>query len=194
MSAAAQLPHLMTVAEFLAWNSPAGSDPDRWELRDGHPIAMAPSSPRHGAIAAQAARLLGNHLDGHPRCRVVVEPGVQPRVRAAHNARIPDLGVTCTPIGADDRLMRDPVVLIEILSPSNPKDTWGNVWAYTTIPSVRELLVLHSMTRRAELLVRQPDGSWPADPAVLLAAGDDPVMLASIGFTASLAEFYRTVE
>ena len=29
MSAAAQLPHLMTVAEFLAWNSPAGSDPDR---------------------------------------------------------------------------------------------------------------------------------------------------------------------
>ena len=176
MSAAAQLLHLMTVAEFLAWNSPAGSDPDRWELRDGHPIAMAPSSPRHGAIAAQAARLLGNHLDGHRRCRVVVEPGVR------------------TPIGADDRLMRDPVVLIEILSPSNPKDTWGNVWAYTTIPSVRELLVLHSMTRRAELLVRQADGSWPADPAVLLAAGDDPVMLASIGFTASLAEFYRTVE
>jgi hypothetical protein len=123
----------------------------------------------------------------------VVEPGVQPRVRAAHNARIPDLGVTCTPIGVDDRLMREPVVLIEILSPSNLKDTWGDVWAYTTIPSARDILVLHSMTRRAELLVRQADGSWPADPGcVAFAAGDDPVTLASIGFTTPLAAFYRT--
>jgi Uma2 family endonuclease len=110
MSAASQLPHPMSVAEFLDWDPPPGTDPDRWELRDGRPVAMAPSSPRHGAIAAQAARLLGNHLDGHPRCRVVIEPGIQPRVRAAHNARIPDLGVTCAPIETEDRLMREPVV------------------------------------------------------------------------------------
>jgi Uma2 family endonuclease len=193
MSAANQLTPLMSVAEFLNWNPPPGTDPDRWELREGHPAAMAPSSPRHGTIAAETAYLLRRHLDGHPHCRVVIEPGVQPRVRAAHNVRIPDLGVTCTPIGADDRLMREPVVLIEILSPSNPKDTWANVWAYTTIPSVRDILVLHSMTLRAELLVRQPDGSWPADPLVLLVAAADSVPLASIGFTLPLADFYRTV-
>jgi hypothetical protein len=40
------------------------------------------------------------------------------------------------------------------------------------------------MTRRAEALARQADGLWPADPTVLLAAGDDPVTLASIGFSA----------
>jgi hypothetical protein len=37
---------------------------------------MAPASDRHGAIHAQAARLLANHLDDHPRCRVLVQPGV----------------------------------------------------------------------------------------------------------------------
>ena len=57
MSAATQTPG-MTVAEFLAWRPPAS---DRWELIDGITVAMAPSSPRHGSIAAQAARLIGNH-------------------------------------------------------------------------------------------------------------------------------------
>ena len=85
-------------------------------------------------------------------------------------------------------------MLIEIRSPSNPKDPWANVWAYTTIPSVRDILVLHSLTRRAELLARQADGTWPADPRVLLVAAYDVVTLASIGLTLPLAEFYRTVE
>jgi hypothetical protein len=30
-----------------------------------------------------------------------------------------------------------------------------------------------------ELLVRQPNGSWPSGPVVLLAAGDDAALLAS---------------
>ena len=78
MSAANQLPATMTAVEFLAWN-PA----DRWELVDGTPRAMAPASPKHGAIQGEAARLIGNHLiERDPRCRVVVEPGIQPRVSA----------------------------------------------------------------------------------------------------------------
>jgi Uma2 family endonuclease len=152
---------------------------------------MAPSSARHGLIAAQAARLLGNHLDAYPQCRVVIEPGVQPRVRADINVRIPDLGVTCTPISPDDKLLREPLVLIEILSPSNPKNTWANVWAYTTIPSVAEILVLHSTEISADLLRRDDGGDWLANP-LMLAEGDE-VALGSIGFTVPLVAFYRTV-
>jgi hypothetical protein len=37
VSAANQLPRLMTVAEFLDWATPDGSD--RWELVDGVPVA-----------------------------------------------------------------------------------------------------------------------------------------------------------
>jgi Uma2 family endonuclease len=188
MSAANQLPDLMTVAEFLVWETPDGSN--RWELVEGAPEAMAPSSPRHGAIAARVARLLDQHLDGHPRCRVIAEPGVRPRVRGRLNVRIPDIGVTCSPSEPEDRLLREPVVLVEILSPSNPKDTWANVWSYTSIPSVREILVLHTAQLRADLLARSADGTWPEDPATLEAA--DTVVLESIGFSAPLAAFYRT--
>jgi Uma2 family endonuclease len=71
------LPHLMTVAAFLGWETPDGSD--RWELIDGVPEAMAPSSPRHVLVHAEAARILCNHLTEQPHCRVVTRPGVQPR-------------------------------------------------------------------------------------------------------------------
>lgn len=38
--------------------------------------------------------------------------------------------------------MSDPVLLMEILSPSDAQQTWANVWAYATIPSVTEILVV----------------------------------------------------
>jgi Uma2 family endonuclease len=191
MSAANQLPATMTVAEFLAWNPPDASD--RWELIEGAPRAMAPASPRHGAIQGEVSRLIGNRLVDlpGPACRVVIEPGIQPKVRGDLNVRIPDLAVTCTAVDADDRLLREPLVVVEILSPSNRPDTWANVWSYTTIPSVWEILVVHTASIRADLLRREQDGSWPDNP-LALTLGDD-VSLESIDFTAPLTAFYRTV-
>lgn len=48
----------MTVDEFLAWDSGDG-----WmrQLVDGVPIAMAPSTPRHGAILNELGSLIRNH-------------------------------------------------------------------------------------------------------------------------------------
>jgi Uma2 family endonuclease len=183
MSAANQLPYLMTVAEFLDWPTPDGSD--RWELVDGAPEAMAPSRPRHGLIASETNRLLASHLVDHPRCRVLTEASVQPD---GYNFRIPDLSVTCETINADDLLLREPVLIVEILSPSNAHDTRGAVLRYMTIPSAHEILVLHSVEIRAELLRRSPDPPWPQ----MTLASDDTVTLESIGFSAPLASFYRT--
>jgi Uma2 family endonuclease len=57
----------------------------------------------------------------------------------------PDVVVVRPQTGADADpafgLLAEPIVVIEILSPSNANDTWGNVVLYTTIPSVREILV-----------------------------------------------------
>jgi Uma2 family endonuclease len=181
VSAANQLPYLMPAAEFLAWKAPDGSD--RWELIDGQPTAMAPSRPRHGAISARTARLLDTHLVDHPRCQVIIEAGVKPD---GYNVRIPDLAVTCEAIGPDDLLLREPVVLIEILSPSNVRDTWAAVVRCMTIASVREILVLHSSEIKAELLRRSPEGPWPR--VTLLPGGT--VTLESIDFSAPLADFY----
>ncbi len=188
MSAANQLPPFMVVADFLAWNPPGG---DRWELIDGIVRAMSPAAPRHGAIHGEVARLIGNHLaQTRPACAAIVEPGIQPRVRANLNVRVPDLAITCIPLQPEDRLLQAPLIVVEILSPSNKAETWANVWSYVTIPSVQEILVLHTAEIRADLLRRQPDGTWPGDPLTL--ARDDHVTLASIGFAVPLAAFYRT--
>jgi Uma2 family endonuclease len=82
----------------------------------------------------------------------------------------------------------DPIVLIEILSPGNAKDTWDNVWAYTTIPSVREIVVVHSTRVLAEVLGRGPDGSWPKEPDK--AVREDTLRLDSIDFACAMPDIY----
>jgi Uma2 family endonuclease len=179
----------MTVAEFLAWDPPDFSD--RWELIDGTPRAMAPAAPPHGFIQAEAARLIGNHLaEQRPPCRVATEPGIQPKVQANLNVRVPDLAVTCAKLDPDDRLLREPLLIVEILSPSNKAETWANVWSYVTIPSVWEILVLYTSDIRADLLRRDEDGTWPDNPLRLTLG--DTVTLESINFTVPIAAFYRT--
>jgi Uma2 family endonuclease len=187
MTAALKLPEFLTVDAFLAWDTPMGA---LWQLVDGVPQAMAPASPTHGAIHAEMAALIREHLiaTGSP-CYVVVAPGVIPRVQSETNMRVPDLAVSCTPALPGDNALRDPVLLIEILSPSNRAETWTNVWSYTTIPSVREILILHSTRIGADLLRREVDGSWPERPQAI-DQGD--LTLDSIGYTGPIAAFYRT--
>ena len=85
-------------------------------------------------------------------------------------------------------------LIVEILSPSNLAETCANVWTYTTIPSVREILVLHTAEIRAELLRRLPDESWPDEswPEEPEPIATGPLMLASIDFSAPMAALYRT--
>jgi len=190
MSNAARIPHRMTVADFQDWVPETALAERRWNLVDGEPICMAPTSENHGAIQSEAAYLITQHLrtSGSP-CRVITAPGVIPRVRSLSNERIPDLGVTCSQaLGA--KAIADPVVLIEILSPSNETQTRANVWAYTTIPSVIEILLLSSTSISGELLRRNGLGQW-ADNALMLGAGGD-VHLTAIGFNAPLRDFYVT--
>jgi len=182
-------PARMTVAEFLEWDSGDRSG-RRWQLRDGEPEAMAPASVTHGLIQNELGRLLANHFaaTGRP-CRAATAPGVVPRVRANSNFRVPDIGVSCGPPDQGS-MMAEPVLLIETLSPSNEAETRANVWAFATIPSVREILLVQTAQIGAELLRREPDGAWPETPD-MLGAGDT-LSLPSIGFTAPLAALYRT--
>lgn len=190
MSAARKpLPTRMTVAEFLEW---CPEDGQRWELIDGVPRARAPRPIGPGAIQAEFGALISNHLLARDLpCTALTFPGIIPRIRAGMNFRIPDLAVTCTPFASDDTHLTDPVLVVEILSPSNQAETWANVWTYTTIPTVREILVLHTVTMRAELLRRDPAGDWPPEPAQVTEG--DTLTLASIGgFATPLPALYRT--
>ena len=177
----------MLLDEFLSWD-PDDASGAKWQLIDGEPVAMAPAGVPHGEIQAELAALLRNHLLGREPCRAVTEPGIVPRVRADMNYRVPDLAVTCETF-TRDQMLNEPVVLVEILSPSNEVETNASIWAFTTMPSVREILVIHSTRIAATVLRRNADGSWPAGPEVL--GAEDTVILESIGFSVALRACYR---
>jgi Uma2 family endonuclease len=161
----------------------------RAELIDGEVRAMSPGSTTHARLQARFGLLIGNHLEAKKsKCWVGTEPAIRPRAGARHNIRVPDLGVTCVADRPTEAVMADPILLIEILSPGNTKDTRDNVWAYTTIPSVQEILVVHSTVVRAELLRRADNGDWPEDPDIIEAGGT--IVLASIGATFAIADAY----
>lgn len=176
----------MTVAEFFAWAEEAEG---RWQLIDGAPVAMSPPSRTHGVIQSELCYLITRRLieNGAP-CSVVSGAGVIPRVNADKNVRVPDVSVVCGGYVIEELALTEPVVVIEILSPGNKRQTWTNVWAYTTIPSVKEIAVFQSLSIGAELLRRQPDGSWPREPEAV-EAGD--LALESIGVAFPLAAAYR---
>ena len=182
-------PSRMTVNEFLAWD-PGDRSGRSWQLIDGQPVAMALGSETHGALQSEFGAVLGNRLlEQRSPCRVLTKPGIVPRVLANSNFRVPDLGVTCAPPSAG-LMVPEPILLIEILSPSNEAETRANIWAYTTVPSVREILAIHSTRIEAELLRRNADGTWPEDPEII--GGGGMLTLDSIGFAATLASLYRT--
>ena len=183
---AKRAPSRMTVAEFLDWEGDASGH--HFELVDGEPRAQAPASVTHGVIQARIAALLLHHLTGTP-CKVVAAPGIIPRVRASMNMRVPDLAVNCLPDEPGQRALPDPILMIEILSPSNEAETRENVWAYTTIPSVREILLVRSTDIGAEMFRRQDDGSWPEQPGMIGETGE--LVLDSIDFRAPLGALYQ---
>jgi Uma2 family endonuclease len=119
---------------------------------------------------------------------VVTEPAIVPRVRARSNMRVPDLAVTCADVGAGLIALPDPVLIVEILSPTNESDTWENVWTYVSIPSVQEALVLRSSSVAADLLRRSSDGTWPGEPIQI--SQDGTLHLETMALTCPLAELY----
>ena len=181
---------MMTADEFSRW--PGDGLHWRHALIDGKPVAMNPPSYRHGDIHGRLMRVLGNHLAEHrpgcgaPDCSAAVGVGVQPRAAADVNVRVPDLTVAC---GEQRRhYAQDPLLIAEILSPSNEKETREAVRACLSIPSLQEVLVLDSLGVAAEVLTRQPDGAWPANPVLLL--DDAELALVSLGFRCPLRDLY----
>lgn len=144
----------MTVEEFLVWDD--GTD-TRYELIGGEPVAMAPPSDAHALIAANVVVEFGKRL--RPPCRARVEAGIRlpDRDDAWFQA---DVAVGCGPTSTKPGTV-DPVVIVEILSPSTADHDRGRKLAiYREIPSVQEILLLDSTRCRAELWHREDEQSW----------------------------------
>ena len=60
--------------------------------------------------------------------------------------------------------MPDPILLVDILSPSNKAETWSNFWAYGTLPSLLDVLIVHSTKVKVHLLSHRI-GAGPTTPS-----------------------------
>jgi Uma2 family endonuclease len=150
----------MTLAEFLEWDD--GTD-RRYELLDGVPVRMAPSLEAHGELTAALAMQIGGRV--RPLCRVISEAGVLIPDRA-ETYYVADLAVTCAPREPGRPMVVEPVLVVEVLSPSTGQvDRWRKVADYRTLASVREILVVFSDERRVDVQRRTADG-WRVDDLI----------------------------
>jgi len=150
----------MKLAAFLDWDD--GSD-RRYELLDGFPVMMAPATEAHGERAAALTIQIGTRLQ--PPCRVISEAGSAIPNRS-DTYYVADLAVTCAPREAGRRMVAEPLLIVEVLSPSTSQvDRFRKVADYRALASVQEILVVFSDERRVELQRRGADG-WRVEDLI----------------------------
>ena len=176
-----------TVGEFLRWED--GTDM-RYELLDGTPMAMAPPSVAHGMLAMRLGARIEAALRGRARCFGQSEAGIA-RPDRDDTCHIADIAVSCTPAQPGQRLLTDPLLIVEILSPGTALyDRQTKVPDYRRIPSVAEILLIDSQNLFAEVLRRDED-RWFTE----LVQGHGALLsLASIGLTVAMTELYEGID
>ena len=177
----------MTVDEFFAWDG--GGHQGKLELVEGVVRAMAPASPAHSFIQANIGGMIREQLRARKSlCRVGTEAGVIPPLHQKKNARVPDIAVTCAP-PSTSKVFESPVLIVEVISPSNEDETWDSITALAGLVSLKEILVVQSERVEAEVYTREDDGAWPRDPVKVGAGG--VVRLKSIGCELDMGEVYE---
>ena len=150
-------PLRMTADEFIPW---AMEQEGRFELASGEVVAMAPERAAHARAKLAVARALGDAIrDGNLPCEVFTD-GMTVRVDST-TVYEPDASVRCgEPLEDDAVEFSDPVVVVEVLSPSTrARDAGAKLQDYFRLPSVRHYLILRTDTRSAIHHARGEDGA-----------------------------------
>jgi Uma2 family endonuclease len=157
---ASRAPQRMTLADFLSWDD--GTD-RRYQLVDGVLRMMAPAAEAHGELALSLGAEIRSRLK--PPCRVISEAGITVPERS-DTYYLADLAVTCAPREPGRRMLAEPVLIVEVLSPSTEHiDRLRNLADYRTLPSVREILIAFPDERRVEVQRRTPEG-WSVEDLI----------------------------
>lgn len=168
---------------------------ERWELIDGVVVTMmAGGTRRHGAVYANFLRA----LHGHARSRGCwALPDML--VRHAENDETtvaPDVLVRCGPEQGTERTVDDPLVVVEVLSPSTMAHDRGTKFAfYQSIPTVAHIVLAYQDERRVEVFSRgasDEDGTVAWHYAAHTHSAD-VVALPALDFAMTVADVYDGV-
>jgi Uma2 family endonuclease len=176
----------MTLGEFLRWDD--GTD-TRYELIDGFPVAMAPPAEAHRILVVRLVSRIDGALAIRRPCNAQIEPGVV-RPDRADSYYVPDIAVTCEPNEPGRQAMVDPILIVEILSPSTERsDRRLKMPAYQAIDSVREIVFIDADSHHAEVY-RRDNSYWGIE---LVRGADATLFLASVELRISMSELYEGI-
>jgi Uma2 family endonuclease len=158
---------IMTVDEFLDWAETQeipyefdGENPvPLYPSATGNPEEMMSGSIDHHLVQANAYRLIARAGDGGARSVM----GASVRTRS-NQLRIPDVVLFTGTPATGAREVPDPVLLVEVLSPSTKDvDCGTKLEEYRALPSVREVWLVDSTRRVVTCWLRRPDGWFVTD-------------------------------
>ena len=173
---------LLTVDQFYQW---VVEQEHKFELVDGEPVMMAGANRRHDRIAANAIRVIGNHLQGH-RCQPFTSDTYL-RIPAG-NLRQADMGIDCGRFEDTSLEASEPVLVLEILSPTTRMfDRNEKLEEYKTIPTLEYILLVDPDFPQARLYRRDADRDWTSDRVTGLTA---VVEMRQLGLALSLGDLY----
>jgi Uma2 family endonuclease len=174
----------MTIEEFLRWDD--GTD-THYELIDGFPVAMAPPAEAHRILAVRLVSRIDAALAGRRPCNAQIEPGVV-RPDRADSYYVPDIAVTCEPNEPGRQAMVDPILIVEILSPSTERtDRRLKLPIYQAMESVREIMLIDADSHHAELYRREND-RWGIQ---LVRGTEASLVLTTVDLRISMSELYE---
>jgi Uma2 family endonuclease len=142
-----QLPLQMDKSAFLAW---AQGREERFELVDGRVVMMTGASRNHGRIIRNVMALLSTQLD--PQWEPIAEFGLD---SGPDTLRYPDIVVDRSSAAGDDYRAVEPILLIEVLSPTSEAIDLGDKAAeYVHLLTVQAYVVLAQSEPKAWVWVR----------------------------------------
>ena len=153
-------PPRMTADEFIAWAMESPDGGVRCELVGGEVVGRAPERLAHARVKAQVHRELTDAIKHEGLACEAVPDGVAVQV-SADTVYEPDAMVRCGPrLSGDTVRILDPVVVVEVLSPSTrAHDAGAKLADYFRMPSVRHYLLLNIKSRTVIHHARAEDGA-----------------------------------
>lgn len=174
----------MSWDEYLAFEE---QSPYRHEYVNGAVYAMSGASLAHNQIAQELVVAFRSHLRGGPCRPFFLEAKLEIRAGCDRIMYYPDVMVSCRPEDRTEQVVRNPKLVVEILSKSTQQiDRREKTMTYQRVDSIEEYVLIAQNQPR--VIVHRRAEDWRP---VLHSAMDASVEFRSIGLRMSLEQIYE---
>lgn len=192
MATAPKQPEPVTIEAFDAFVETKGDDGRLYELVDGVIVMLSNPTEAHEQIAANLASPLKAATDKR-QCRTYIggmRVQLSDKVSGVDKTK-PDVVVRCGPVTSTHTFITDPLVVVEVLSPSTIDfDRGAKLDFYKVVPTMSHIVLVYQDQMRVEHYQRTPHGF----ELQVLKKPEDRLEFDSLGFQIDLASIYFGVE